>query len=435
MDAGEFGFGIEAEFLLVDKNTYEPFSHRNLDFDSLLALINSIPCDDFSKDGLNIKPLHTKAIPYLIEGYCLTDSNMKTISLMPKGIEARTPMASTIDKSVRDLKILFDRLREHCLKSNYDLSILSHHPNEPKFNAPPNYKRHDYWQWALTATTTFGPDINISVPDELSKSINRSKLNGRINHYMPSAIAMSLASPISEGKLWQFRGQSGKSIRTFRRSIWAPIFYVHEKPALRFEFKGFEMATCLEDYNVYFLLSLALLLDDSLSEEAGDETKLYDLGSISLNGLDSIHTREIAKRVMESAEKMASQFGFKRDGMDEFWNRIESRHLPADDIIDLFNEKQSVPYVLSKRSNLYYSDVESVQELSQRSSTFDLEAGDHRSAALPGSSTETLPTISSKHDSPNEQASESSKGQVRESSTAAPSAERELNLQLPGGSK
>lgn len=174
-----FGFGIETEFLMVNKDDFTPLSHRNLDFEKLTALINSISTNDFGKDGFNIKPLHSKATPYLIEGYYLIDADMNKVSLLPKGIEIRTPTSSSIEDSIAALASLFKRLRDRTLAEGYDLVVLSHHPTESKFDAPPNYRRHDYWQWALTAATTFGPDINISVPEELSSFF---RPNSRARH-------------------------------------------------------------------------------------------------------------------------------------------------------------------------------------------------------------------------------------------------------------
>lgn len=348
-----FLFGIEAEFLLVDKNDFQPLSHKDLNFDKLAELLNSIPSADFGQSGFNIKPLHSRATPYLVEGYYLTDSDMNPVSLLPKGIEIRTPSRNSIKQSLHDLSELYKRLQSRLLEDGWQAAVISHHPTEGKFDAPANYRRHDYWQWALTAATTFGPDINISLPAELSSRIELPALAAKLNYYLPSVIAMTLASPIAEGKVWQVRGVTGKSIRTYRRSIWAPLFYVHEKPSLRFEFKGFEMSRCLDDYNVFFLLSMALLLDETLNETAADEARIYDLGQIAVFGLGLSPTREIASRVMESAEKIASRFALSRQGMDEFWNRLESRKLPADDILAVFQETESVPATLSRLLGLY----------------------------------------------------------------------------------
>ncbi len=356
MQNAGFGFGIETELLLVDRESFKPLWHRELKFEQLFSLIDSIDCSEISENGFNVKPLHTKPTPYLVEGYYLTDEELNPLSLLPKGIEIRTPLSDNFLKSIGELKLLFERLRERALQDGYDLAVLSQHPTESVFEAPPNYKRHDYWQWALTATTTYGPDINISLPAELSAKIDLANLAVKLNYYMPSAIALSLASPILHGALWFERGRYGKSVRTHRRSIWAPIFYVHHKPALRYEFKGFEMARCLEDYEAFFLISLALLLDEKLVEKADDQTRIYDLGFISLFGLESEQTCLIASNVLEAAERTAEKYGFDRKALDQFWNRLETKQLPADQISEIFRSEKDLAATLAKLIGFYASD-------------------------------------------------------------------------------
>ena len=344
-DSG-FGFGMEAEFLLLDKTTYRPLFHQDVPYEKLLSIVDDIDVSDFSARGFNIKPLHKKANPYLIEGYYLTDKEMKPYSLLTKGVELRTPLAQSIDTCVSDLAVLTARLDQALSVAGWKTAIISHHPVECKFEAPPNYTRHDYWQWALTAMTTFGPDINISVPDELVADIDLADFNDKINYYMPSCVAMSLASPLLEGKLWTMRGAIGKSIRTYRRSLWAPMHYIHkltgEASSLRFEFKGFEMARNLDDYKAFFLMSLAILLDRTLTDRASDQTRIYDLGQIAVGGVDFDFVQQRAAAVLQSAEKIAEQYGFDAQPLLAFKKRLVDRRVPADDIIDLYVKNQSI---------------------------------------------------------------------------------------------
>ncbi len=150
----QFGFGIETEFCLLDAQRFNPLFHADLDFERLLTLTDDIPVSDFSTEGFNIKPLHRKVNPYLIEGYYLTDSDMKPTKMLPKGIEVRTPIAYSIAQTVSNVETLTDRLQRKVEKEGWSLCSISHHPTESDFHAAPNYRRHDYWQWALTAMTT-----------------------------------------------------------------------------------------------------------------------------------------------------------------------------------------------------------------------------------------------------------------------------------------
>lgn len=346
MQNKDFGFGIEAEFLLVDNSSYKPFGYRDLDFETLLNIVDDIQTDDFSREGFNKKPLHNQISPYLIEGYTLTDADMKPLRLLPKGIEIRTPMSSTVESSTESLIELYARLKAKLVQSKMNTAMISYHPTEPRIDAPPNYKRHDYWQWALTATTTYGPDINISLPGEMESKVDTDRVNARVNYYAPAAIALTLASPIKEGHLWTVDGSAGKSVRTYERSKWAPIFYVHEKPSLRFEFKGFEMSTNLNDYHAMFLIGLALLLDERLIQTDSDQNRISALEALAVSGVDSEEVRERSKHLLSGAERIAKKFGLDSRSLSEFWHRLEKGQLPSDQIAETFVQTGSVEATL-----------------------------------------------------------------------------------------
>lgn len=345
-DQTSFGFGIEAEYLIVDKQL-KPLFHGDFKFEEFRDFIDAIPVGDFSKDGFNIKPLHRAASPYLVEGYYLTDADMKPTQMLVKGLEVRTPLVTTIDAAVMNLSVLTERAQTY-FGNHYQqqLCAISHHPTESNFYAAANYKRHDYWQWALTAMTTFGPDVNISVPADLVDEIDQAALNERINFYMPAVIALTFSSPLFEGKLWEREGVVGKSIRTFKRSEWAPLYYIHTEPALRFEFKGFEMPQDLSDYRAFFLIGLALLLDNQLGEKRSDTERLTVLKELAIYGiagrLETNIYRQQAADLLESAERIAVRFGFDYSCLQALWARLEEQACPSDLIIQRFNESHSI---------------------------------------------------------------------------------------------
>ncbi|HEY9678140.1 MAG TPA: hypothetical protein V6C76_09020 [Drouetiella sp.] len=351
MTSSDFGFGIEAEFILVDSKTYKPHGYTDLDLQTLLTLVDSIPTNDISRKGFNQKPLHNQASPYLIEGYTLTDSEMNPVDLLPKGIEVRTPLASSLTECTNSLSVLYTRMKERLNVDGMDAAMLSYHPTLPRIDAPANYTRHDYWQWALTATTTYGPDINISVPPDVAAGLDIDRINARINYYSPSVIALTFASPIRENSLWMVDGRVGKSYRTFERSKFAPIFYVHDKPSLRFEFKGFEMSPVLSDYHAMFLISLALLLDNDLDMTASDEERIVELESLALYGVDSPVTQARAAQVLQSAEKIAKKYSLPGSSLISFWDRLKTQQLPSDKIADTFKRTQSVAETLRTRTD------------------------------------------------------------------------------------
>lgn len=349
-----FGFGIEAEYLLLDKN-FRPLFHEDLDFDTLRECVDGIPAADLGTDGFNIKPLHKRANPYLIEGYYLTDRDMKPHTLLPKGIEVRTPIRSSIDVSIAVLADATERLRERVFSQfGYQLCSISHHPTRYNFQAAPNYRRHDYWQWALTAMTTYGPDINISLPPKLAAAVDRAQLNARLNFYLPSVIALTSASPLFDGQLWKKEPEPGnsafcgKSVRTYNRSQWAPLYYIHTEPSLRFEFKGFEMPLDMADYKAFFLISLALLLEPSLSLKTTDEERVANLRHFAVHGLQSEPARHCARTVLRAAEATASRLSIDASCLKPFWTRLDTGIVPADRIAATFTQENSLAKALQQ---------------------------------------------------------------------------------------
>ncbi len=342
----KFGFGIEAEYLLLDRD-FRPLFAEDLDFVTLRDCVDSIPASDLGCDGFNIKPLHKNANPYLIEGYYLTDEEMKPHTLLPKGIEVRTPIRSSIEETITVLADATERLRSRIASDfGYYLCTISHHPTKSNFQAAPNYRRHDYWQWALTAMTTFGPDINISLPQNLLAEVDQKHLNERINFYMPSVIALTFASPLLDGQLWTVDGVPGKSVRTYLRSQWAPLYYVHTEPQLRFEFKGLEMPLEIGDYKAFFLVALALLLDTTLTLKTSDEERIANLRYFAVHGLESEASQFCAKALLKAAERTALRLSLDASCLSPLWRRLEAGNSPADRISRTFRTETTLEKTL-----------------------------------------------------------------------------------------
>ena len=100
-----FHFGIEAEYLLVDAETFRPLWHHDLTFEELNAALETIPFDDLPPlDGLELEPPHTKLMPFVVEGYHLPSPEMSPRDLLPKGIEIRTPVCPSIETCLESLR-------------------------------------------------------------------------------------------------------------------------------------------------------------------------------------------------------------------------------------------------------------------------------------------------------------------------------------------
>jgi carboxylate-amine ligase len=347
-----FGFGLEAEFLLVEASSFRPLWHPDLRFETLNAVLEAIPVDDFQCDGFKVESPHRKPGPYVVEGYHLPDQQMNPIDLLPKGVEIRTPVRPSIEECLAAHTALHGRLQHALADIGFQAAALSFHPTQVHFSGPQNKRRHDHWQWAMAAMLTYGPDINISLPEDLTRRINFKDLNEKVNYYVPALVALTLASPLHAGTLWRIRGRIGKSVRTYHRSVVAPAVEIHPKEGPRFELKPFEMTGSLVDYRNYFLLWLTLLVDESLKGRASDETRIYDLGRIACVGLEAETVYDRASAVMDRAPRALGPWGFDCASLDSFRRRLKLGHLPSDDIVSVFERERTISGTLRHLANL-----------------------------------------------------------------------------------
>lgn len=346
-DGRGFHFGLEAEFLLVDTDSFRPLWHTDLKFADLNAALEAIPLDGLpSLEGLDLERPHRKQMPYVVEGYHLPDPDFNPIDLLPKGIEIRTPVCRSIEECLACFQTLHGRLQDGLGGRGYRAVALSHHPTEDHFQGPQNKRRHDFWQWAMEVMVTYGPDINVSLPPDANRRLDLSDLHAKVNYYAPALTALSLASPLYRGGLWHIRGRIGKSIRTYRRSVIAPAIEVHPDEGMRLEFKTFEMSWRLEDFYNYFLLWLALLLDEGLRGRASNQSRVYDLGAVARDGLETETVPERAGEVLDRAPKVLESEGFNPGPLESFRQRLATGRLPADEIIELYDREPSVASVL-----------------------------------------------------------------------------------------
>jgi len=341
-----FRVGIEAEFALVDPDSFRPLWHSDLRFRNLNHILEGIPVDDLGTEGLKLEPPHRKLMPYVVEGYHLPDPEMNPVDILPKGVEIRTPIAHSIDECMALLSELFGRLKSALAEAGYVPVPISFHPFESSFEGPQNKRRHEFWQWAMEAMVTYGPDINVHLPDRLMQAVDVRELDGKVNYYGPAITAMTLASPLANGGLWTIRERVGKSIRTYHRSVIAPAIEIHPEQGHRFEFKLFDMPCRLDDFRAFLLIWLVLLLGTELKGRASRETRVYDLGAVAAFGFGEETVCERAAEVLDCAPSVLSRHGFDPHPLDVFVQRLDTKRVPADDIIELYQREGSIPAVL-----------------------------------------------------------------------------------------
>ena len=359
----DFHFGIEAEFLLVEADTCRPLWHPDLTFEQVYGALEAVDVSDLgSLEGLELEPPHRKLMPYVVEGYHMPDPSGpdgggKPHDLLVKGVEIRTPVCGSIEDSVASLETLYNRMQSSLRKIGLQAAALSHHPTATKFEGPQNKRRYDFWRWAMEVMTTYGPDMNVSLPVDLEARLNIPDLLAKCDYYGPAITALSLASPFCGGEPWEIRGRIGKSFRTHRRSVFGQLIELHPEEDGRMEFKPFEATNRLDDYAAYFLFWLELLLDDGLTGRASYQSRVYDLGQIARDGLETPTVVERASEILDRAPRVLEQFGFNAQPLEEFRRRLETRRLPADDLLDLYEAEGSIEGMLRHRTQMQPSET------------------------------------------------------------------------------
>jgi hypothetical protein len=349
----DFGFGIESEFLLLDSSTGRPLWWEDLPFAKLNAALEEVPVDpNLDLSALELEAPHRKVMPFVVEGYGVPDEEFRVIDVKAKGVEIRTPVATSLDSCLNQHQELYQSLDNVMLAKGWRLASLSHHPVAEKFTGPQNKRRHDFWQWAMQAMTTYGPDINVSLPLDFAKHFDLKEFESKVYAYSAAMAAFSLSSPFLGGKPWQINGRTGKSVRTWRRSIVAPPIEFHPDEDGRLEFKVFEMSPLQSDYRNYFLLFLTLALDEELRDRAERAEWVYTSGEIARDGLASESIQRRAHQLLDRAQIVLPRWGFNPQALQSFEKRLERKRTPADDLLDQWAAGQTLNEILKTRTGL-----------------------------------------------------------------------------------
>lgn len=365
----KFQFGFEAEYLLANASTLEPLWYDTLQFPTLNECLESIDTKDLpSTAGLRADVPHRKVMPYVVEGYHLPDCGSDATDILPKGIEIRTPICSTIDECVTTFEALFDRMQT-ALQSMQMIGVaISHHPVAKDFFGPRGTRNHDRWNWVMESMMTYGLDVNVSIPDSIFRTIDPKDFHAKANYYTPAMAAMSVAGPFRHGTLWQEEDFIGKSFRTYRRSIVGPTIRFHPKQNNRVEFKVFEVSNSLFELRSYLLLCLTLLLDPSLKGRASNASRIYALGEAAKHGLDAFDLQSRAMELVESMERILPEWQFNPEGSALLAHRIEQKIVPADNLIALYQQTKSMNSALDSRTQLngkVQTGADTIQRIAQ----------------------------------------------------------------------
>jgi hypothetical protein len=89
-----------------------------------------------------------------------------------------------------------------------------------------------------------------------------------------------------------------------------------------------------------------LLLAEDLPGRASRETRVYDLGAVAKYGLDAETASDRAAEVLSCAPSVLDRYGFDPAPLESFRQRLSTKALPADEIIDMYRQKGGIREVL-----------------------------------------------------------------------------------------
>src|SRR5437868_10464267 len=112
------------------------------------------------------------------------------------------------------------------------------------------------------------------------------------------------------------------------------------------------MSHTARDYHNYFLIWLTLILDGELPGRATEQSRIYDLGRVARYGTEAETVRERAAEILNRAPQVLEPWGFDCAPLNAFRERLQTGHLPSDDIIALFEHEKSIPGVLCHLADL-----------------------------------------------------------------------------------
>ncbi len=337
-------FGLETEFMLVHAESFQPLWYQDLDFFHLEHALSTIQTSDIPGDHspLALDPPHTFNSPYVIEGYHIPGGETSAPTILPKGLEIRTPVFDTIEGVMSAHRTLMRRLFAALLPQKLRLVALSHHPKFDTFDGPQHERTDQFWQWAKKAMCTYGPDFNISLPLGWL-NLPPEDCKRKLQYYGPAMAALSANSPFLSGAPWYpHPAHPGKSLRMARRSQFAPCAIFHDHGLGRIEFKDFEMTPASRDLTAYFYLVLGVLLARDLKGRATFDERTRELALIAGHGLDVDSIRYKADTMLKGAERALLSYGFSPKALTPLHERLEKRVTPADNLLSIYAESESL---------------------------------------------------------------------------------------------
>ena len=356
----EFRFGIEHEVAFVDgEGRFLDFTRAG--FRDLARIVEALPRYPEDYPQLRVGDAGIKDKRWYVEGFERFDLRGELVDCVPKGIEIRTTIHSTVRRAVSELSRSFDALRTAAAEHGYAPALVSFNPEQIRFHPDPPLNSYETIRrqgspekrTAEIPMLTYGPDLNLS-----SGAMSASQVvdvGEKLTYYSPFIVPFSFSSPFFGGDLWD-----GLSVRTYHRTgprpaamVFLPdgVELIASDPSLtkrarlpaeigRIEFKAFDSCGDFSLYGSLLALLKGLALDETLHERSiVPDAALHRLASRRGFAVDRI--RRQAEEVLAAAE-MALEDDRDLAWLEPLRALLESRETPAHRLIALYEAGGSI---------------------------------------------------------------------------------------------
>jgi hypothetical protein len=296
----KFQFGIEHEVAFVRSNSSPGLSpglsfadFSNTTYEEFAAIIQSLP--EYEGDGASLRfgDLGIRRKRWYIEGIERFDPDGNMVQCIPKGIEIRTTLHSSIAGAIEELQASFDLLKQAAKPFGLSPINTSFNPTQTEFIPTPPLNAYERDRMSGSPEDqsehlpmlTYGPDLNLSVIGaSTDQSIDWAK---KLTYYSPYLIPFSYASVNPNNNqpiVYNDVPWVGESVRTFYRTGIRPaaLVFLDDRTAVipsdpsltkltlkpsevgRIEFKAFDSCGDFDRYGSLLALLKGLLMDTDL---------------------------------------------------------------------------------------------------------------------------------------------------------------------------
>jgi hypothetical protein len=362
-------FGIEHEVAFLNhQGQFSDFScTRFEEFDQIVEQLPLYP-DDYSQ--LRIGDAGIKKKRWYVEGFERFTDSEKVIDCIPKGIEIRTTIHSSIKGAIAELSDSFSLLRQVAKQYRFSPVLVSFNPYHTVYEPHPPLSKYEEQrrqaspekQTANLPMLTYGPDLNLSIPGLTAEQL--IDIGRKLTFY--SAYIIPFSSPFYQGRLWK-----GLSIRTYVRTGARPaamVFLENREdliasiPSLtkiaripsevgRIEFKAFDSCDDFRLYAALLVLLKGIILDRSLLGRATvPDADLHQMAA--LQGFENENIRLPAMQVLQAATTALIDDSDVHllQPLNAILERPDalSHHIPAYRLIRLFKQFGTLEKALQK---------------------------------------------------------------------------------------